>query len=359
MTTMRSRTMLLSIVPFSALLFASCSSPTGPTISPSPHNSVVLTDLADRFFVPTYSEFDQRATTFDQSIMVLQSSPTDANLQNSRDAWRVMRSAWEHCYACNIGDIATNATAPTIDPWPVAYDRIDSLLEGTAPINSQSLAGWEEDLRGFHAIEYVLFGSNGSKLAHDLSPRALQYLLVLANDVMATASQIRSSWDSATSGSYYRSFVDAGSGSDLYPTQRAALLDVTTAISGMCDDLANKGIGLPYQSGNPLLDPSPFSGNTVSEFAARLRGARDVYTGGGATTGHGLSMLLSSGDSALDREIRSGFDTAIARVSAIPSPFGTAILDRSPLVPTAVDAITSLEDLLNSKLVPIIQKEEN
>lgn len=208
-------------------------------------------------------------------------------------------------------------------------------------------------------MEYVLFGVGGSKSAASFTQRDLRYLVLLAGNLNQLAGQLQNSWSASSAGSYYSDFVSAGNGSPMYSTQRDAFLDVTNGIVNMCDDLANKNLETPYTAKDPSMDQSLYSGNSIAEFAERLQSGEDIYTGNGATPGQGLAALLPLTDTGLDHQIRNGFAVAIQSVRAIPGPFSQAIASGSPAIPVAITAITNIENILDTSLVPFIQKEEN
>ena len=71
-----------------------------------------------------------------------------------------------------------------------------------------------------------------------------------------------------------------------------------------------------------------------------------------------LFQIASREDAALDTQIRAQIDASIAAIAAIPAPFGTAIFDdgAAAAIENAQAAIRSLQTLLDTRLLPLVQK---
>jgi hypothetical protein len=204
-------------------------------------------------------------------------------------------------------------------------------------------------------MEYVVFGVHGTKQASQITTRELEYLALLASEIHIAASQANESWSYGSS-NFYWSFVYAGAGSGLYHTPRAALLDVVTMMAATCDDLSSKNLRRAYDAGDSSMDPSPFSGNAISEYGVRLEAANRVYEGQSLQSEHSLSASVRIHDPSLDAQLRAAFDTALLSISRIPSPFAAAINSRSIAISEAADAIEVVSTLLETKLVEFIQR---
>jgi len=84
-----------------------------------------------------------------------------------------------------FGPIEDNEYDPKMDTWPTDYAQMNILLsdETNHPLNLPDIQSLDYALRGFHPIEYMLWGVNSAKTANEFSPREIQYLTSLTEDV--------------------------------------------------------------------------------------------------------------------------------------------------------------------------------
>ena len=125
----------------------------------------VLRDFTDVLAIPNYQDIAAKALTLNQAIQALSASPTDANLSTAQTAWRNTRAPWEACEGYLFGPVEDNSYDPTMDSWPLDKTQLDSLLASSNGLSLADIDALPESLKGFHAIEYVLFGEGGSRAA--------------------------------------------------------------------------------------------------------------------------------------------------------------------------------------------------
>jgi predicted lipoprotein len=68
-----------------------------------------------------------------------------------------------------FGPVETGGYDPALDAWPFNLVDAQALLAGSDPITPQLIASLDGAVKGFHAIEYLLFGHDGSKAAPALT----------------------------------------------------------------------------------------------------------------------------------------------------------------------------------------------
>jgi putative iron-regulated protein len=64
-----------------------------------------------------------------------------------------------------FGPVEQNNIDPRIDTWPVDFNALDAILANNDELTDTYIDGLEDALKGFHPIEYVLWGKNGNKKA--------------------------------------------------------------------------------------------------------------------------------------------------------------------------------------------------
>lgn len=345
---------------FTALLFASaCKKESGDPVTPSSgfSNVDVLNDFVSDVAQDNYNDLAQRSATLRDRIATFSASLSDADLALCKQQWRDTRLSWERSEALLFGPVATGNIDPRIDTWPVNFTDLEAQLAGPNAFTPGYVAGLEDALKGFHPIEYLLFGVNGNKASQQFTARELEYVNALANDLAGLTSTLSESWDPATPGNYSHAFTSAGNGSTEYPSQRAAFEELVHAMAAICDEVANGKMGEVLIAQDPLLEESPFAKNSITDFTNNIRGVENVYHGRYQEDGMGLEDFVRLHDLQLDGTIKQRIAAAIAALGTITVPFGQAIIEQPVQVHQAIDAINALSQTLDNDLLPLVQQQ--
>ena len=315
----------------------------------------VLNAFASDVAQDNYDELALRSASLRDRIVAFSTSLSDGDLALCKQQWRETRLSWERSEALLFGPVATENIDPRIDTWPVNFVDLEAQLSGSHDFTAEYVSGLEDALKGFHPIEYLLFGMNGDKGAAQFTAREIAYAIALANDLATLTASLDASWDPATSGNYTHAFISAGSGSAEYPTQRAAFEELVNAMAGICDEVANGKMHEVLLAQDPLLEESPFAKNSITDFTNNIRGVENVYLGRYSENGTGLEDFVREHDLQLDNTIKQRIAAAIAALGTITVPFGQAIVDQPVQVQQAVDAINALASTLSDGLLPLVQ----
>ncbi|MBL0034971.1 MAG: peptidase M75 [Flavobacteriales bacterium] len=355
------RTSLLAPIACGALLFTACkkesTSPTGDTSTPVT-TSQILQGFAANIADANYTDLADKTSTLKDLISTFNAAPTDADLDACRTAWRNARNAWEQSEACLFGPVSSDNIDPRIDTWPVNFTDLEAQLAGGSTFDAAYINGLEDALKGFHPIEYLLWGQNGTKTAAQFTPREHEYLLALSVNLKDLTAELHTTWDTEASG-YHQTFTTAGAGNVVYPTQRAAFEELVNAMAGICDEVANGKIGEPFTLQDPSLEESPYSGNSMTDFRNNMRGVENVYLGRYATDGAALEDLVREHDLQLDASVKQHIAAAKQALDNVTLPFGEAITSQPVQVQNAIDAINALAVVLEDELMPFVQLHTN
>ncbi|MBX7180655.1 MAG: hypothetical protein K1X82_00955 [Bacteroidia bacterium] len=336
------------------LLFAGCNK--GDETNNLTPTSEIITSLSSNVIVATYDDLASKAYQLELSLETLKANPTTSNLENARQLWKETRSAWEQSEGFLFGPVSSEDIDPGIDTWPVNFLELDSLLASSTTITPQYLAGLTQDaLRGFHPLEYILWGQNGNKLASELTEKEMEYMVALGAYIRDRTSHLSSRWDINNSNSFRHEFEKAGNGSSAYSTRKDAMLEVVSAMQGICEEVADGKIEEPFFAQDPSLEESPFSGNSIADFTNNMRSIENMYVGKYASDGKGIQDFVKNYNLSLDAEITQKIAAAIAALQNITVPFGEAILTQPQQVANAQTAIRNLNESLE-KLTPLIQQ---
>jgi putative iron-regulated protein len=303
-----------------------------------------------------YHDLAQRSAALRDRIVTFGASLSDADLALCKQQWRDTRLSWERSEALLFGPVATQNIDPRIDTWPVNFVDLEAQLSSSNAFTPQYITTLEDALKGFHPIEYLLFGMSGDKSAAQFTVREIGYVTALANDLATLTTSLDESWDPATAGNYTAAFTSAGNGSTEYPTQRAAFEELVNAMSGICDEVAHGKMEEVLLAQDPLLEESPFAKNSITDFTDNIRGVENVYLGRYAADGTGLEDFVREHDLQLDNTIKQRLAAAIAALGTITVPFGQAISAQPVQVHQAIDAIDALAITLNDGLLPLVQQ---
>jgi len=362
--TLRSLTFsaLISLAPAAPMMLAACDSNDGSTAKGFDDKQVIV-DFSDKVVVPTYERLAANAVALQTVVAALADAPDAAKLEAARTAWIATRAPWEQSEGFLFGPVDSFGIDPALDTWPLNQTDLDNVLASNDPLTPAYIATLQSSQKGFHTMEYLLFGVNGTQTAATLDARELEYLEAIAGDFVALTGRLAKSWtegDALLPTPYRDLFATAGeAGNTAYPSLSAAAQEIVNGMVGICDEVANGKIADPYDAHDPQLEESQFSHNSLIDFQNNIRSVENAYLGSvpdAGTSGRGLSAWVADQDAALDVQIKAQITAAIAAIAAIPGPFSEAIITESayPEIEAAQAAILALQSTLQSKLLPLL-----
>ena len=321
----------------------------------------VISDFVNVVALPGYAELKVKANTLNTAITALNATTTDENLTAAKNAWKDLRVTWERCEGFLFGPIEDDNYDPQTDTWPVNFNDMDALLAN----NSQGLtvadvSTFPDALKGYHPIEYILWGEAGTRTAASLTAREKEYMVSLSTLLNTAAQNLNTSWD-AGGGNYANKFLTAGQpGNSTFTTKKAALLALVQGMVDICGEVGEGKMKEPFDlfQTNPTLAAqsveSPFSANSVIDFRNNITGAFNVYLGKFNADGSGLEDLVKARNSALDVDLQQKFNAAIASFEAITLPYERAIAtgpgSQRILCANTMNAINALSAELDTEL---------
>jgi len=349
----------LTLIILIAASFAACKKDDDDTTPVEDINQLILTDFAGNIAFTSYTQLSAKTILLHQQSISFRANPTASGLTDLKNTWKDARKVWEQTESFLFGPVATDNIDPRIDTWPVNFNDLEVVLNNSLSLNESYINSLDDALKGFHPIEYLLFGLNGSNQHTDFTARELEYLEALSQNLKTLTSNLSNGWSPAASGSYYYSFINAGIGSTFYTSQKAAYEELVNAMAGICDEVANGKIYEPFIALNPDLEESPFSGNSIIDFTNNMKGVQNVYLGTNTVDGKGLEDLVRKYNLSLDGVLKLKMNNAITALNNITDPFGTAITTQPIQVQNSIDAINELKDVIENDLFNLIQLHVN
>lgn len=314
-----------------------------------------LENIAQDVILSTYEQLHHKTVSLATSLTVLHADQTAGNLALAREAWRSARQPWEQSEGFLFGPVDQQGIDPAIDSWPVNETDLDAVLNSSATLNKSYIDGLDGTLKGFHTLEYLLFGENGNKQITDFNARQFEYLMACSESLVGATTQLFESWNPADD-NFIANIIDAGkSGQSIYPSQKSALQEIVNGMIVIADEVGNGKINDPFSQQDLTLEESRFSANSKQDFADNIRSIRNIYAGTYLNAdGMGIANIVKEENAALDQEIQDQIDAAIVAIESIEGTFTTAIFQAPVSVQTAQTAVRDLQQLLESELLPLI-----
>lgn len=348
---MKKRILLLAT---STILFAACNKKNDSSSTVTVNQKEVITSFVTTIAVPQYENLKNKAVDLQTAVSALNANPTAANLDAARSAWKNVRSAWELCEGFLIGPVSDDNYDPNMDTWPVDHLQLDSFVNNATSFSATTIGGLNQSLRGFHPLEFILWGKNGNATIDSISDKRKQYLQGLADDVVASASGLYNSW--IASGSNFQSqMLLAGEGSTRFTTKKDAMLAIAAGIKDICGEVGGGKIKEPFEAYDSTLAESPFAHNSITDFINNIKGAQNVYMCSyNGKSGASLSQFVAARNIALDNKIKEQFNTAINALNTVNVTFESAIFTQRTQLQNVMTALSTLETTLENELNPFI-----
>lgn len=309
----------------------------------------VVKGVVNSVIVPTYTAMDNAAQELLQNITAFNADPTESNLTAVRNSWKKMRSIWEQSEGFLFGPVATKNIDPRIDTWPINNVSLDSILSQRDSFPASYIATLEDGVRGFHSIEYLIWGTNGNKAASAITAKEQKLLVALAQNLKELSHECISDWNNG----YHTEITVPGSGS-VYPNYLTVYEEIVNAMAGICSEVAEGKMGEPLQKNDPSLEESPFAKNSLTDFRNNILSVKNLYQGNYAADGKGVEDFVKEYNLSLHNKINLQIAAALNALGNITVPFGEAISSQHVQVQNAITAIDELGKTLTDEVLPLV-----
>lgn len=337
----------------------------------NPGAVTVLEHTATHVIARNYARLADATDRLAGQLAALEERPVAENVIAARAAWRAARADWETGEAHLFGPVDTDGHDPAMDSWPIDLRELAGLIDGDAPLDAAAVGGLDGDVKGFHAIEYLLWQqpvAEGRESAETAAarladaPRQRALLASLGADLDDHAAAMAAAWQGDDG--HARQLAAAGTpDSRLYPAVRGALQELAEGMDAIADELAAAKLGEPLESGRPDGVESPYARNTRADMRHNVVGIRNLWLGSldGIDSGLGLRALAATNGADVEAVDRA-FLLALGRIDAIGETanasgrlaFAEVVADGKPghkaQIRAAVDAVRQLQARLAGAL---------
>ncbi|MBL4823546.1 MAG: iron-regulated protein A precursor [Colwellia sp.] len=326
----------------------------------------LITNLTNDVIVMGYDTLNDKANDFFLATQTLVNTPTEANLLIAQNAWKAAREPWEQGESHIFGPVDSLSIDPHLDSWPLNTSDLQSLLDGTATFSADFIALLNDDVQGFHTMEFLLFGdgvTDNEKLIADMSEREREYLSATAEVFYGYTQELYNAWVSSDD-AYQDKLLTVDN--DIYSSKLAVVEELINGMIGIVDEVGNGKIADPFGDSDATADTSlvesQYSWNSLTDFTDNIIGVQNVYRGefDGAADKAGIIDFVSAADATLASRVDDEITAAITAIIAIAGedelPFRQAISDTDARVriQAAIDALATVQASLENDVLTLL-----
>ncbi|WP_028766115.1 imelysin family protein [Shewanella fidelis] len=335
----------------------------------------MITNLTDDVIVAGYSNLAATGEAMLQATQTLVNTPTQANLLAAQQAWKAARQPWEQGESHIFGPVDSLDIDPHLDSWPLNTTDLTTVLANNSGFDAETIKGWNDDVQGFHTMEYLLFGdgvADNTKDISELTASERDYLMGLAEVFRDYTKELDDAWLVSHDGQNGKAYGELlkNSGTDdntFYSSQVGVIEELVNGMIGIVDEVGNGKIADPFGDTIDKADTSKvesqYSWNSLTDFSDNIIGVRNIYLGEfeGNADKQGIIDFVNAANPELATRVKAEIDDAISKIQAIEGdndmPFRQAISDTDGRVriQTAVDSLSTLQTSLESDVLPLLK----
>jgi hypothetical protein len=321
----------------------------------------VLDNLVDNVIVPTYTKLADDTEDLEKTLNGLDvNSITQEKVNKACEDFKSARENWERSEAFLGGAAADFDIDPTIDSWPLNRSLLLTYLQsGRTDFSDEEIE--DATILGFHALEFLLFRngqprnvaefkandtytgftaiSGASELAYAqrictlLKERTFQLQVAWEGEKnasrVAVVKAVGLEYTTENGLSFGDNLKQAGKNSQsTFATLTDAIAQVLSADEGscfaICNEVGTAKIANPFANGDIAYVESPYSYNSITDFADNVRSIRNVWLGstnGNAASKSFHSFFANVNQASVNTAVENGYTSAINNISAMPAPF--------------------------------------
>ena len=338
-----------------------CGSSGGDTLQPGPRR-LMLRDVTGLVIVPTYERLVAAAEQQVAAVDQLDRTTDGMSLGAAQLAWRQARAVWKQSEAFAIGPVETLRTSSKIDWSPVRPDRIETEIKGSGELTADYVEDLGANVKGFLAIEYLLFDPNGDDAvlaALTAAPRRRQFLRALAENLCDQAAVLRDAWTVGPD-EFGAVLGNPNAANPVFPTVKSAVDKLVNQLIFLSEDIADTQLlaALGMRDGGP---PRPDalaahrSQNGLADLLDELAGIQNVYFSAYAgRRGTSLADIVEAVDPQTANSLSLTMHRALETASTIPPPLEESVVTDAPAVQRAQVRAKELMHGLEIDLITVL-----
>ena len=272
----------------------------------------VSSAMVDSVVLPSYSRLSNASQDLNQALQNLVNNPTKSTFDKAKRSWRSARKTWEVTETWAYGPAETLDFDPNLDDWPVSTNELAATLDSKSNFTAKTLQNLDTTSRGFHGIEYVLFGRNNN-LVEDLSSNELAYLKSAGEDLENNADGLLQAWSGSE-----------GFGSTVVKADpRSAIADILAGMEGCLAEVADGKLGGAFDTNDSGELESTFSGNTGTDIVFNIKGVKTAWEKSK------LKEYASSKNNELSSTLSNQIDESLKLANKLPAALNDQLTNES------------------------------
>ena len=321
----------------------------------------VLNNLVDNVIVPTYTSLADNTEDLEKTLHGLTAaSITQAQIDKACTDFKAARLYWERSEAFLGGAAADFDIDPTIDSWPLNRSLLLTYLQsGRTDFSDEEIE--DATILGFHALEFLLFRNGQPRKAAEFQTNdtytgfeqisgasELAYAQRICTLLKERTFQLQVAWEGEKNAS--RTAVVKAAGLE-YQTEKglsfgdnlkqagksskstfASLADAIAQVLSddegscfaICNEVGTAKIANPFANGDIAYVESPYSYNSITDFADNIRSIRNIWLGSTNDSAADKSFhkfFASVNQVAVNTAVENAYSAAISNISGMPAPF--------------------------------------
>ena len=321
----------------------------------------VIDNLVDNVIITTYTQLADDTEDLEKTLHGLSvNNITQADVDKACQDFKSARENWERSEAFLGGAASDFDVDPTIDSWPLNRSLLLTYLQsGRTDFSDEEIE--DASILGFHALEFLLFrngqprkvtefqGNDTYKGFESISGASeLAYAQRICTLLKERTFQLQVAWEGEKNASRVAVVKQAGldyqtenglsfgdnlrqagkNSKSTFATLEDAISQLLSADEGSCFGICNEvgtaKIANPFANGDIAYVESPYSYNSITDFADNIRSIRNIWQG--STTGKTAdksfhNFFANVNQSAVNTAVENAYQLAISNISAMPAPF--------------------------------------
>ncbi len=165
----------------------------------------LLEDVGTNLIIPNFEALQSSVQALSSTTATFTTNPTEANLQSVRQSWVQAVTDFQHCSAFGFGpgNLPLGSFATVLGVFPVDEDQVE---QNILDPNFNLTATFDRDVRGFFAVEYLIYGNGqtDAEIISSFSQDRKDYLLLIVGELESVFNTIASEWN----GTYLQEFIN-------------------------------------------------------------------------------------------------------------------------------------------------------
>ena len=350
---MRKRILIYLFILTIVSTWSSCGGPELPT-----DYKYILENVTNNCIISTYNTGNDQAKNLIIKIQEFKANRNSTALDAVRESWKAARKEWERAEAFLFGPVKNQGFNISMDSWPLNEKELDSVILSNKVLDKLFLDQQVGFIKGYHTIEYLMWGFKSNKNAAEFTEREIDYAIACAESLQGNTQKLYDYWRGGTGGDNFgKNIIEAG-GRSIYKSQKIALLELVNGIIIVCDELANSKLNGAYSKKDLALEESRYSQNSKIDFSSNVEGIKMIYMGqnGLIGDGSGITTIIKNTNPELDTKIVNQINELLQLINDIPISYSSAIFNNSGSIESAISKALELQQTLTNDLTAEIKK---